>query len=240
MMNEKDIAAIRQTQRAVEAAAHAVIIYIKNTAEPTAEAAHALIDKILAEHNCESPEGHIVAAGTQSSEPHAVGSGTLEKDVPIIIDIYPRSKITGYFADMTRTICVGTPSSELQKMYDQVLLAQELAISMIKPGVRCLEIQQAVEDVFTKAGYITSGKGTEFAFAEGFVHGVGHGVGKNVHEEPRIGRNSKDILQEGDVITIEPGLYYKHIGGVRLEDMVLVTSSGGENLTHFAKHLKVT
>jgi len=239
MKSGKDVAAIRQAQAAVEGAAQAVISYIERTSDPTAEEAHALIDATLAAHGCESPEGHIVAAGIQSAEPHEKGHGALPAGVPIVIDIYPRSKTTGYFADMTRTVCIGTSSPELQNMYDAVLAAQELALSMVKPGVPCVEIQQAVEDFFSQAGYRTSGKGTEFTFVEGFVHGVGHGVGTDIHESPRLGRGSIDVLREGDVVTIEPGLYYKHIGGVRLEDMVLVTATGGENLTRFPKQLQV-
>jgi Xaa-Pro aminopeptidase len=117
--------------------------------------------------------------------------------------------------------------------------AQELAIAMVAPGAVCSDIQNAVEKLFIKRGYKTSGKGKEFAFAEGFVHGVGHGVGTTIHEEPRIGTDTTGILEEGDVITIEPGLYYKEIGGVRLEDMLLVTSDGYKNLTDFVKRLEV-
>lgn len=239
MRSEKDVAAIEQVQQAVEAAAQAVVAYVATTPEPTAEVAHQIIDETLAAHDCESPEGHIVAGGTQSAEPHETGTGVLETGVPIVIDIYPRSKSTGYFADMTRTVCIGKPSAELQKMYDTVLAAQNLALSMVKPGVRCVEIQQAVEHFFNTAGYLTSGKGTVFTFAEGFVHAVGHGVGKEIHEAPRISRNSEDVLGVGDVITIEPGLYYHHIGGVRLEDMVRVTTAGAQNLTRFPKQLQL-
>lgn len=233
------VTSIKQVQTAVEAATQAVISYLETTSEPTAEEAHQIIDMVLTQYKCESPEGHIVAGGLQSAEPHEKGSGVLLKNTPIVIDIYPRSKNTGYYSDMTRTVCIGDPPQELQKMYDMVLFAQEHAIAMIKPGVRCVEIQKAVEDIFEKGGYLTSGTGTEFIFAEGFVHGLGHGVGLKIHKAPHIGRTTKDILKEGDVVTVEPGLYYKHIGGVRLEDIILVTASGAENLTNFPKKLRI-
>ncbi len=258
---EAQILEIEKVQKAVEAAASAVIGYLRGSKEPCAERkalgigslradqgvlaapsknpaseeAHKIIDKILDKFGCESPEGHIVAGGKQSAEPHEKGTGILNKGEPIVIDIYPRSKTTGFFADMSRTVCLGEPSPLLQKMYDTVLGAEDLAISMIKPGVRCVDIHEAVEKFFVRNGYLTSGKGKDFPFAEGFVHGLGHGVGLNVHEAPRLGQKSEDILIEGDVITIEPGLYYKNIGGVRIEDMLLVTRDGYRNLTNFSK-----
>lgn len=226
-------------QQATEHAMGAVMSYLRSAQCPTSEEAHAIIDSVLASYNCESPNGHIVAGGMQSAEPHEFGSGKLEKCAPIVIDIYPRSKKTGYFADMTRTVCIGVPQPELKKMYDTVLAAQELAFSLIRPDAVCQDIQKAVEQFFVSAGYATSGKGKEFSFAEGFVHSIGHGVGKDIHEAPHFGRKSLDILREGDVITIEPGLYYKTIGGVRLEDMVLVTADGFQNLTGFPKQLQL-
>ena len=235
-----EVAAIEETQRAVEAAMAAVVSYLRSTEIPTSEEAHAVINMVLAEMGCESPEGLIVAGGLHGAEPHEEGAGIVKRGEPIVIDIYPRSKKSGYFADMTRTVCIGEPSPRAQKMFDAVRGAQELAISMVKPGVACRDMQEAVERYFTEAGFITSGKGKEFPYAEGFVHGVGHGVGLDVHEAPRIGRTSADILMEGDVITIEPGLYYKDIGGVRLEDMVLVTKDGCRNLTQCSKEFVVS
>nr|MBA3551025.1 aminopeptidase P family protein [Patescibacteria group bacterium] len=153
----KQLEAIREVQRASEIAMGAVISYLQSTKNPTSEEAHQLIDTILEKHNCESPEGHIVSGGIQSVEPHEVGTGPLKKRIPIVIDIYPRSKITGYFADMSRTVCIGSPSEELQKMYAAVLAAQELALSMIKPKAKCSNIQDAVDRLFKEKGYKTSG-----------------------------------------------------------------------------------
>jgi Xaa-Pro aminopeptidase len=231
------VAAIEKTQRAVEAAFSEVVAYLCESKTPTSEEAHAIIDRVLREHGCESPEGNIVACGPQSAEPHERGTGPLLPGMPIVIDIYPRSAKSGYFADMTRTVCLGEPPETLQQMYDVVLGAQELALSMLRPGAVGGDVQSAVERFFVGKGFETSGKGTEFRFAEGFVHGLGHGVGLEVHEVPRIGRESVDVLQEGDVVTVEPGLYYANIGGARLEDMALITKDGCRNLTKSEKTL---
>src|SRR5262249_1047898 len=105
----EQVAAMEETQRATEAAMQAVIDYIRTNKARTSEEVHAIIDKTLAEFDCESPKGHIVAGGLQAHEPHEHGTGVLRKHEAIVIDIFPRSKKSGYFADMTRTICVGKP-----------------------------------------------------------------------------------------------------------------------------------
>jgi Xaa-Pro aminopeptidase len=234
-----DILLIKEVQKATEVAMQAVISYVQETTAPTAEAAHRLIDEVLQRYDCESPKGHIVAGGKASAEPHEIGTGLLPEGAPIVIDIYPRSRHSGYFADMTRTVCLGVPSEALGKMYDTVLAAQTLAISMVRPGVRCADIQQAVEEVFIQAGYETSGRGKEFQYAEGFVHSIGHGVGQEVHELPKFSKTADDVLEVGDVVTIEPGLYYHDIGGVRIEDLLWVMPDGAENLTNFPKNFRI-
>jgi Xaa-Pro aminopeptidase len=235
-----EIAAIEEAQRATNAAMNEVIEYLRATDVPTSEEAHAIIDKVMAEHDCESPEGHIVASGEQAIEPHERGHGKIARGEAIVIDIFPRSKKTGYFADMTRTVCIGKPNKpEIQRMFDAVVAAQELVESLVRPGVPCKSLQDAAERLFAERGYLTSGKGKEFTFAEGFVHAVGHGVGLEIHEKPHIGRKTEDILEEDDVITIEPGLYYKNLGGIRMEDMVLVTKNGCRNLTKFPKNFVI-
>jgi Xaa-Pro aminopeptidase len=234
-----EVQAIEEAQRAGEAALDAVISYLKTSNVPTCEGAHKIIDTVLAELDCESPEGHIVASGEQAVEPHEKGHGPINRAEAIVIDIFPRSKKSGYFADMTRTVCLGEPSEKLQKMFDAVAAVQNLAESMIKPGVSCKSLQEAAEKYFAEHGYETSGKGTLFKYAEGFVHALGHGVGKDIHEKPHISGKSEEVFLEGDVITIEPGLYYRGIGGIRMEDMVLVTKNGCQNLTRSSKEFVI-
>ncbi len=147
--------------------------------------------------------------------------------------------MTGYFADMTRTVCLGEPSAELVSMYEAVKESHSASVALLRPGANCQDIHNASVDVFEKRGYETGGVGTLFPFAEGFVHSVGHGVGTDVHEAPSMGRKSADVLKVGDVVTIEPGLYYKHLGGIRLEDLFLITTDGYEQLTTLPLELRI-
>jgi len=233
------ILAIKQSVVATEAALEAVIVYLKQTETPTSKGAKRIIDVVLDTHHCESPEDRIVACGLKTYEPHYMGTGVIERLQPIVIDIYPRSKETGYFADMTRTVCLGEPSAELASMYEAVRQAHQASVALLRPGVRCQDIHKASVKVFEKLGYKTGGVGTLFAYAEGFVHSVGHGVGTEVHEAPSMGHNSVDVLMVGDVVTIEPGLYYKHIGGIRLEDLFVITADGYEQLTTLSLELRI-
>ena len=238
-MNQEKISSIREVQSAVEQAMNSVIKYLKNTDNPTSEEAHKIIDQVLEKYNCESPEGHIVAAGSQAVDPHEQGTGVIDKNESIVIDIYPRSRETGYYADMTRTICLGLAKEKTKEMYNHVLGAQQVAVEMLKTGVQCSRIQKTVEEFFISKGYETKGKGYEFKYEEGFVHGVGHGVSKILHDSPRIGRNTDDILNLGDVVTIEPGLYYHELGGIRIEDMYIVTEHGSEQITNFPTEFEI-
>lgn len=236
----EEVKAITLVQQATEAAMVAVVAYIHDSSQPSAEVAHQIIDTVLAAHQCESPEGHIVASGKQSFVPHEHGTGPLLLGEPIVIDIYPRSKITGWWGDMSRTVCFGEPSSELLRMYEVVREAKRMAIAMARPGVSGQALYRMVQDYFVTMGYETNGQGEEFKYYEGFVHSLGHGLGQAVHESPRLGEGSDDVLQVGDVITIEPGLYYKDIGGVRLEDLLIVTDDGVQNLNTFPESLRLT
>ncbi len=137
---------------------------------------------------------------------------------------------------MTRTIVKGKAGPEIKKIYQIVLRAQKLALARIAPGARCSEIHNAVEDFFASQGFITENQGKKI---RGFIHGTGHGVGLDIHEPPFINSNSSDILKEGNIVTVEPGLYYPGIGGVRIEDIVAVTKNGCENLTQAPKFLEI-
>lgn len=177
----------------------------------------------------------IVASDIQSSLPHHTGSGPLYADKPLIIDIFPRSQATGYFGDMTRTVIRGEPSPELVNMYNTVLKGQKIALDMIKDGVKVKDIHSAIVDCFDKAGFPTGMNGGR---AEGFIHSTGHGLGLEIHEPPRIGMGD-EVLRAGNVVTVEPGLYYKKLGGVRIEDVVVVEKKGCTNLTKYPKRFRV-
>jgi Xaa-Pro aminopeptidase len=147
------------------------------------------------------------------------------------MDVFPKSSKTGYYADITRTVVKGKPSDALRRVYDTLLAGQELGLHMVTAGASGKAIHTAIQDLFERAGYHT---GMVDGRMQGFFHGTGHGVGLEVHEPPRISRTN-DILQPGHVVTVEPGLYYLDIGGVRIEDTVLVSSAGCKNLTTFPK-----
>lgn len=178
----------------------------------------------------------IVAGGRKACDPHEEGSGPLRANQPIIIDIFPRSQKTGYHGGITRTIVKGKASEAVRALYQAVKVAQQLALRMMRPGRKCREIHRAVVQQFEREGYRT---GRRNGHLEGFFHGTGHGVGLELHEAPRLTGTSDAILRPGHVVTAEPGLYYPELGGVRLEDMVAVTTLRTHNLTKFEKVLEV-
>jgi Xaa-Pro aminopeptidase len=196
----------------------------------TSERVKKLINVNLMECDCVA-QHTIVAGGEQACDPHNEGSGPLPAHRSIIFDVFPRSATNRYFADMSRTVVRGTPSPELKRLYKTVLDAQEEAITKIKDGADGKRIHQGICSRFEKAGYKT---GLVNGRMQGYFHGTGHGVGLDIHEMPRISRTGS-LLQEGHVVTVEPGLYYPGLGAVRIEDMVLVTKDGCRNLTNSPK-----
>ena len=181
------------------------------------------------------PSHTIVACGKEAADPHQIGSGYLKAHQPIIVDIFPRLVASGYWGDMTRTFVKGRASSELRKLYRTVREGQDIGLSMVCDGASGLKIHQAIQQHFAKQGFFT---GTRRGKQVGFFHGTGHGVGLDVHESPRISVRD-DILQTGHVVTVEPGLYYPGLGGVRLEDLVVVREDGCDNLTRFRRKLEI-
>ncbi len=200
----------------------------------TSEFIKKLINVKLMENDCIA-QHTIVACGDDACDPHNEGSGPFRAHQPIVMDVFPKSSKTGYYADITRTVVRGKPSDELRRVYDTVLQGQELGLEMVKAGASGKVIHSAIQDLFEHAGYHT---GVINERVQGFFHGTGHGVGLEIHEPPRISRID-DSLQPGHVVTVEPGLYYLGIGGVRIEDTVVVTSDGYENLTTFPKRFEL-
>ena len=182
----------------------------------TSEIVRSAISSYLAERGYLA-SNTIVAGGVQGSMPHEKGSGPLKADGGG--DRYfPEISGERLFGDMTRTVVKGEPSAELLRMYDTVLRGQKIALSMIKDGVRSRDVHGAVIDFFTERGFPTTA--SRSGSPEGFIHSTGHGLGLDIHEPPRIGPGN-EILKEGNVVTVEPGLYYGRLGGVRIEDVVL-------------------
>lgn len=201
----------------------------------TSESMKGEIDALLS-RNGFTASHTIVACGVHSSMPHHSGEGPIYADKPVVIDIFPRSQSSGYFGDMTRTVVRGEPSPLLVKMYDTVLKGQKMAISMIRAGIMVRDIHSAVVEYFKNRGFET---GTIDGKVQGFIHSTGHGLGLEIHEPPRISLGD-EVLEAGNVVTVEPGLYYEKIGGVRIEDVVVVEKGGCVNLTRYPKKLVAT
>jgi len=199
----------------------------------TSERVKEEIEVALLRRGCALDET-IVACGRDAADPHDRGSGPLAAGEPIIVDIFPQDKTTKYHADMTRTFCVGEPSETVREWYDLTAEAFEAALGTVEPGATGAEVHDAACDVYEDAGLPTlrSDPGAE----TGFIHSTGHGVGLDVHERPKVSPEGGE-LQPGHVITIEPGLYDPEVGGVRLEDLVVVTEDGYENLTEYPMSL---
>ena len=243
---EEEIEQIVQVQRATEEAmsiAEKMIssaqikdgFLYKNQEVLTSEMVKMEIELALIKRGCDAGDT-IVASGEQGADPHHSGDGPLIPDTPIIIDIFPKNKVNGYHADMTRTVVKGTPSSEVLRRYAVTVEAMETAVGMIQPGVSGDKIHNVVCDIYEKEGYSTLR--SDSSTSVGFIHSTGHGVGLDIHEFPRI-NSEKVILEVGNVITVEPGLYDPMVGGIRMEDLVLVTENGYENLTRYPKKILV-
>lgn len=181
--------------------------------------------------------GHtIVAVGRQACDPHEPGHGPLKAHAPIVLDVFPRSQKTGYFGDITRTVVKGRASEAVRRLFHTVAFAQQLALAQLQPRSVACKVHHAVAAYFAQQGFATKRAN---GASQGFFHALGHGVGLEIHEAPRLSENSVDLLEAGQVVTLEPGLYYPEIGGLRLEDVVLITRAGARNLTQFEKQLEV-
>ena len=245
LKSSEEIEAITQTQRATEAAVLAAIEVIRESKIKkdelhgsegvlTSEAIKKIINVKLMEMDCIA-QHTIVACGIQGCDPHDEGSGPLRLNQSIVMDVFPRSGRTRYYADMTRTVVKGRASDALRKMYDTVRRGQEEGIAMVRDGADGRAIHQRIMTLFEQSGYPTGPKNGRM---QGFFHGTGHGVGLDIHEPPRISK-AEWTLKAGEVVTVEPGLYYPEIGAVRIEDLVVVTRTGCENLTRFPKVLEL-
>ncbi|PYS10142.1 MAG: aminopeptidase P family protein [Acidobacteria bacterium] len=182
------------------------------------------------------PSHTIVASGDQCVDPHNQGSGPIRANTSIIMDIFPRSQKTGYFGDITRTVVRGHASERLKHAYHCVAQGQEIAFKRIRDGANAYDIHNEILNYFKNQGFET---GVMKGRMQGFFHGTGHGLGLDIHEAPSFGLRSKNTLRRGNVVTVEPGLYYEGMGGVRLEDVVIVTKTGCKNLVGIPKLLEV-
>ena len=229
---EKIRGAIRHTEAAMQAALDCLRAaeirgdaLVKDGRPLTSEDVRLVINRCLMERSCHAYEA-IVAGGDQGVDPHERGHGPLPAHLPIILDIFPRDNATRYHGDMTRTVVRGKASAEAKRMFEAVKEAKAAAEAVLRDGADGFDAHDAVKKVFEKHRFETAQRDGRMV---GFFHGTGHGLGLEVHEHPRVSQ-VHEILKAGHVVTVEPGLYYPGVGGVRLEDDVLVTKDGCENL----------
>ncbi len=201
----------------------------------TSEMMQQILRVFLLERNHFAPE-IIVACGMHSIDPHDRGAGPLRPHKAIIVDIFPRSSATMYYGDATRTFCKGRAPDALKRMYATVKEGQELGISKLRAGVNGRLVHESIMRYFEKKGYVTGVKGGR---RQGFFHSTGHSIALDLPEEPgRLGPRDF-IVPMGYVTSVEPGLYYAAVGGVRIEDLVYVTKKGCEILSRYPKRLEV-
>ena len=246
---EAELAGIRRAQRAAEAgmaAAKEILARAEGSngsltvdGEPlTCELVKSAIRQAITDHGM-TADDFIVSHGGQAAVGHDLGSGPILPDEPIVIDLWPKDPESGCYADMTRTYVVGTPPDELVEYHRLVKEALDRSLAATKAGVPGADVFKLVCELFEENGQKTAlSKAPGEVLENGFFHGLGHGVGLEVHEAPGMGRGSTGELLAGDVVTLEPGLYRQGFGGCRLEDLVLVTEDGAENLTDFPYDLK--
>lgn len=172
----------------------------------------------------------IVAGGEQAVFPHHTGSGPLRPNTLIIVDVFPRIIETGYYGDMTRTFLKGHASEDQRRLVHTVQVAQKEAMKTLKAGILGKKAHQAAQQYFEKKNYNNKKSSKE---NEGFIHSTGHGLGLDIHEKPSLSPYG-ERLKTGMVVTVEPGLYYKDLGGCRIEDVVCITKQGYEKLSYFS------
>jgi Xaa-Pro aminopeptidase len=199
----------------------------------TSEAVRNQIRDVCARAGAPAPADIMVKAmGPDPHIGHDPGAGPLPAHTPILIDLWPRDEKSNCWADMTRTFVRGEISDAVAELHALVLGAHERACAAVRPGVPGVELYGIACDVFEAAGHPTARtKAAGETLREGFYHGLGHGVGLQVHEAPALGRTGFDPLIAGDVVAIEPGTIVRSLGGVRVEDLLVVTERGAESLT---------
>ncbi len=243
--SKEEVAAVRRAIRFTEEAISEAIRVLRKSVSKkgklfykgeklTSEFIKKVINVKLMENNCVAKHS-IVSCGIDCVDPHNQGSGPLYADESIIMDIFPQDSLSHYHADITRTVVRGKAKPKLKKMFEAVMEGHQIAYKRIREGVDASTIHDAIAKRFEELGFKT---GVINGRMQGFFHGTGHGLGLEVHEAPRVGR-ARDILRAGQIVTVEPGVYYEDAGGIRIEDDVLVTKTGFINLVKLPKFLEI-
>lgn len=243
----EEIQAVERTQRVCENAMESarsllagcpvkngVLLY--QGAPLTGERLRAFLEVFFLERGLETSDT-IAAPGREGADPHWRGEGPVRQGVPIVIDIFPRDRSTRYHSDMSRTFVVGKASRTVREMHRAVCEAQDAAFALLEEGVPLAKVHGAVCEALSKRGYGVPELGR--LPRRGFLHGTGHGLGLDVHEAPSVS-STPDFLEPGDVVTIEPGLYDRRVGGIRIEDVAVCLPEGKVKiLTRFDRELEI-
>jgi Xaa-Pro aminopeptidase len=241
-----EVRAIEEALRAAEAGLQAGIAALKacrvgrdgflrrDGRHFTAEDLRAAVNTRIMALGC-VPSHTICAPGDQAVDPHEAGRGPIRAHHPIVMDIFPRSERTGYFGDLTRTVVRGRASDRLRAVYALVDEGVRLGHARLRDGASGHEVHREIQTLFEGRGFTT---GVRNGRMQGFFHGTGHGLGLEIHEAPSISVRPS-TLRAGHVVTVEPGLYYLGLGGVRIEDVALVRRRGSRNLTRAPKVLEI-
>lgn len=203
----------------------------------TSERLYARASLLLGERGFTCPD-MIIAGSPECAMPHFRGEGPIRAGAPVIIDIFPSSRSSHYYGDLTRTVVVGEIPDDVRRMHAAVMQAVDAGIESIHAGTSGRDVHRTVCQVLVDRGYGTSTKG--FEGLEGvakMIHSTGHGIGLEAHEEPRLREPNENALLERDVVTVEPGLYLMGLGGVRIEDTGMVTNDGFKNFTTLTRSL---
>jgi Xaa-Pro aminopeptidase len=244
---DAELAGLRRAQRACEAALDVARAMLRDATpngtlvldgEPlTSERIKAEVERVFSAHGAYADE-FIVAHGAQTAIGHEGGHGAILAGEPITFDLFPRDRESGVYTDMTRTYVVGEIPVELREWHRLCKEALDRVVAAVKPGVNGRALFDITCDVFEEHGFPTQRtKGAGEVLRDGFFHSLGHGVGLEVHERPALGRVGDDLVP-GDVIALEPGLYRSGYGGVRLEDIAIVTDDGIDVVTQYPYDLE--
>jgi Xaa-Pro aminopeptidase len=248
--SELELAGIRRACRAVEAGVGVGVEMLRSAQRSngvltlegkplTCERIKLAVERAFGEHGAAADE-FIVSHGSQTAVGHDGGSGPIASDDVVLFDLFPRDRESACYSDFTRTFSLGAPPDELAEYHRLAREALDLALGSVRPGVKGSDIHRRVCDFFHEHGYKTQlHKEEGEPLVDGYFHATGHGVGLEVHERPGVGRVESEPLVAGDVIALEPGLYRHGYGGVRLEDLVLVTENGCEKLTDYSYDFEV-
>jgi len=243
--DDQELAALRDAQALTEdcmrmvceriagAETNADGVLIDDGGPLTSERLTTAVDLWFMERGATTPHGSIVAGGAVGADPHDRGQGELRTGEPVIVDLFPHIKATKYHGDCTRCVVHGEIPDEVARMHDAVVRAQEAAIDATRAGASADAVHRAAIGIIKDAGH---GAGADSGSACAMLHGTGHGIGLDVHEPPLLDTGGPDLVA-GDVVTIEPGLYQRGLGGIRIEDMVAVTDDGCENFNTLPKGL---